>query len=210
MKYTYIIFFMTVVLQTSSPGQAVRGVGLKVGGASASQTWSYSSNGNLETERRWGFDVAVFAEWLNIPVFSFLTELHYVQKGMKESVPITNEQNPDGTGDYMTLSPRVDYLSVPILAKARLNDGEFSPFIVVGPRVDFLLQTRGEGFQVVLDKFEKVDFGVSVGAGLDIRTFEKVQLGFEFRFSPSLKDGYSTQFLNVRNSSMEFLIVAGF
>jgi hypothetical protein len=76
--------------------------------------------------------------------------------------------------------------------------------------VDFLLQTRGEGFQAVLDKFEKVDFGGTLGLGIEIRSFECFQLGFEFRFSPSLKDCYSSQFVSVRNTSLEFLLLAAF
>jgi hypothetical protein len=148
-------------------------------------------------------------EWLDIPMFSFSSEVHYIQKGMKISVPVTTETNPDGTGDYRTFSPRVDYLSVPILAKARFVDGQLSPYIIAGPRVDFLLQTKGEGFQVILDKFEKVDFGATVGVGVEVKSFEPVHLGVEFRFSPSFKDGYSSAFTKVRNSSMEFLLVAG-
>ena len=203
------IVLLTLIIHANSLSQAIRTIGVKVGGVTANQSWTYSSTPALPTERRWGIDVGVFFEWFNMPVFSLSSELHFIQKGMKLTLPITTPQNPEGTGEFKTLSPRVDYFSFPILAKARLNDDVFSPYLVAGPRVDFLLQTKAEGFQAVLDKFEKVEFGATVGAGFDIHTFANGNLGFEFRFSPSLKDGYSTQFLNVRNSSMEFLIVAG-
>lgn len=209
MKSTVIIL-LTLLIQATSHSQAIRNIGVKLGGVAANQSWTYSSIPSLPTERRWGIDVGVFIEWFNMPVFSLSSELHFIQKGMKLTLPITSEQNPEGTGRFVTRSPRVDYLSLPLLAKARLNDGVFSPYVVAGPRVDFLLQTKAEEFQAVLDKFETVEFGATVGAGMDIRAFEKMNLGFEFRFSPSLKDGYSTQFLSVRNTSMEFLIVAGF
>lgn len=208
MKSKYI-FLLVFVIQATSFSQAIRTVGVKVGAVSASQTWHYASIPDLDTERRWGIDFGVYAEWLNMPVFSFSTEVHYVQKGMKESLLITTEQNPDGTGEYLTRSPRVDYLSVPVLAKARLLDGELSPYIVADPRVDFLLQTKGEGFDLVLDRFAKVDFGATVGVGFEIKSLEVVKLGIEFRFSPSLKDGFSSAFMNVRNNSMEFFLVAG-
>lgn len=206
-KYIALLVF---IIQVTSFSQPIRTIGMKVGAVFASQTWNYATIPDLDTQRRWGIDLGFYLEWLNMPVFSFSTEIHYVQKGMKESLPITTEQNPDGTGEYLTRSPRVDYFSIPILAKARLNDGQFTPYVIVGPRVDFLLQTKGEGFQAVLEKFDKVDFGGTIGIGAEIRSFESIQLGIEFRFNPSLKDGYSSQFLQVRNSSLEFLLVAGF
>lgn len=209
MKSTVIIL-LTLLIQATSHSQAIRNIGVKLGGVAANQSWTYSSIPSLPTERRWGIDVGVFIEWFNMPVFSLSSELHFIQRGMKLSLPTITPQDPERTGQLVTRSPRLDYLSLPLLAKASLNDGVFSPYVVAGPRVDFLLQTKGEGFQAVFDKFEKVEFGVSVGAGIDLHAFDKVNLGFEFRFSPSLKDGYSTQFLSVRNTSMEFLIVAGF
>jgi len=209
MKSTFVIVFI-LFIQSIGSAQLIRTFGVKGGAVTASQTWDYVSPfTDLNTERRWGLDIGLFVEWLNMPVFSFSSEVHYIQKGMKISFPVTTEQNPDGTGENMTRSPRIDYVSVPVLAKARLMDTQLSPYIVAGPRVDFLLHTEGEGFQVILDKFEKIDFGATVGVGVEVKSFEPVQLGIEFRFSPSFKDGYSSAFTKVRNSSMELLFVAG-
>ncbi len=209
MKSKFVIAFL-LIIQSAGSAQIIRTIGVKGGAVSATQSWDYASPfTGFDTERRWGIDIGVFVEWLNLPVFSLSSEVHYIQKGMKLSLPITTEQNPDGTGEYWTRSPRVDYLSVPVLAKVRFLDAQLSPYIVAGPRVDFLLQTKGDGFEVVLDKFEKVDFGTTVGVGIEIKSFELVQLGIEFRFSPSFNDGYSSTYTKVRNSSMEFLFVAG-
>ena len=205
-----LVIVLLLIIQAAGSAQAIRTFGVKGGAVTASQTWDYVSPfTDLDTERRWGIDIGVFVEWLNMPVFSFSSEVHYIQKGMKISLPVTTEQNPAGTGEYWTRSPRVDYISVPMLGKARFMDAQVSPYIIAGLRVDFLLQTKGEGFEAVLDKFEKVDFGATVGAGIEVKSFEPVQLGIEFRLSPSFKDGYSSSFTKVRNSSMEFLLVAG-
>jgi opacity protein-like surface antigen len=176
----------------------------------ASQTWDYGTLANdLDTESRWGVDAGVFVEWLTMPVFSISSELHYMQKGMKLSILLTSEQDPEGWGEYLTRSPRVDYLSALVLAKARLLDHGVSPYLLAGPRLDVLLQTKGDGFELVLDRFRETDVGVTVGAGIEVNASDAVALGAEFRYSPSLSDGYSSG-LTVRNSSMEFLVVVGF
>jgi opacity protein-like surface antigen len=206
-----LLLALLLLVPVASSGQFIRAFGVKAGAALASQTWDYAASYNdLSTESRWGIDAGIYVEWLTIPVFSVSSEVHYIQKGMKFSVLLTSEQSPEGWGEYRTFLPRVDYLSTLLLAKARLLDGEISPYIVVGPRVDFLLQDRGEGFELVLDKFRDTDVGVTIGAGVEVKSFNLLTLGAEFRYSPSLNDGYSSAFLNVRNSSLEFLLVVGF
>jgi opacity protein-like surface antigen len=203
------VAFLIFVIQATALSQAIRTIGVKAGAVSASQTWDFESIPDLETRNRWGIDIGTYVEWLNIPVFSISTEIHYVQKGMRVSLPITTAQNPEGTGEYFTRSPRVDYLSIPILARARLSDGRFIPYVGAGLRVDILLQSKGDGFEAVIDKFDKVDFGVTIGLGAEIRSFENIQVGIEFRLSPSLKDSFASRYTLVRNSSMEFLFTIG-
>lgn len=203
-----IALVLLLIIQSISSAQAIRNAGVKVGGALASQSWEYAAHfTDLDTEPRWGVDIGVFVEWLNIPVFSLSSEMHYIQKGMSISVLIRTTENPEGTGEFASQSPRLDYLSLPLLGKVRFLDHPISAYVVVGPRVDFLLHTKGDGFEVVLDKFEKVDLGGTVGVGIDIDSFEFARVGIEIRFSPSFTDGYASDFLRVRNSSTEFLLV---
>jgi hypothetical protein len=206
-----VVVVLIFMFSFSSQAQAIRSWGFKIGAVSAFQTWDYASPfSDFETQHRLGVDVAVFAEWLDLRVFSISTECHYVQKGMAVSLPITTTQFPDGTGEYWTRSPRLDYLSIPVLAKIRLPDQRIAPYILIGPRLDLLLTINGDGFEVVLDKFRRVDFGGVLGIGMEINVREFASLGGEFRFSPSFADGYSTALTTVRNSSMEFLLVIGF
>lgn len=44
----------------------------------------------------------------------------------------------------------------------------------------------------------------------EVKPLGSLTLGMEFRYSPSLRDAYSSPFITVRNSSLEFLLVAGF
>lgn len=206
-----MIVALLLFIPIASTGQLLRTYGVKGGAVLASQTWDYLAPiSDLDTESRWGMDAGVFVEWLTMPVLSVSSEVHYIQKGMKLKVLLTNEQHPDGWGEYWIRSPRVDYLSAQLLAKARLWDQEISPYLLGGPRIDILLQTEGEEFELVLDKFRGTDIGATVGAGIEVHLLDPVTLGLEFRYSPSFNDGYSSAYMKVRNSSMEFLMVAAF
>jgi len=207
MKSKLLLTLLLLIAATSS-GQIIRAFGVKGGPLLASQTWDYAAPASdLETESRWGIDAGLFIEWLRIPVLSVSSEVHYVQKGMEVRFLLTSEQYPEGRGEYLTRSPRIDYLSALFLAKARLMEEGISPYVLAGPRLDFLLQTKGEGFEIVLDRFRETDIGVTLGAGVEVRSFDGVALGVEFRYSPSFRDGYSSSLLSVRNSSVEFLLV---
>jgi len=197
------VLFAFLIVQSSCWAQAIRTVGIKAGATAATQDWDRSSPFNdLETDHRWGVDVGLYVEWLNLPVFSLTSEIHYIQKGMSISLTVTTPQSPDGTGEYFTSLPRADYVSVPLLAKARFLDGQLLPYIVGGPRVDFLVGTKGEGFDLVVDNFEEIDFGATIGVGVEVNSFDPFHLGMEIRFSPSFTDSYSSSFTEVRNSSM--------
>lgn len=102
MKST-IIILLTLFIQATSHCQAIRTIGVKLGGVTANQSWTYSSMPSLPTERRWGIDVGVFFEWFTTPVLSLSSELHFIQKGMKLSLPITTPQNPEGTLGRFTI-----------------------------------------------------------------------------------------------------------
>jgi hypothetical protein len=201
-----IIIFICGVLTSATNAQFIRGYGLKIGAVSATQTWDYKTNTKFPADRRWGVDAGGYIEVLNIPYISLLGELHYIQKGFSMTLPVTTISQPDGTGEYITLKPRVDYLSVPVLAKLRFDLGKVFPYLLAGPRFDFLISKNPDGFQAVIDNFKNIDFGISLGAGFEVPLkFIKSVLA-EFRYSPSFTEAYSGSSLTVKNQSFEILI----
>ena len=190
--------------------QLVRSYGLKAGTAAANQNWEYASlPASLDTRTRWGLDIGAFVEWLNMPTFSVLSEVHYVQKGFKTEIPVTTEQFPEGNGTYLSFSPVVHYLSIPIMAKGRIDIGSATVYGFAGPRVDVLLSEQGDAFDAVVKNFKGSEFGASLGVGLETAQLGHFVVGLEFRYSPTFQDSYSTSLLSVRNRSMEMLIVIG-
>jgi hypothetical protein len=161
----------------------------------------------LDTSTRWGLDIGGFLEWFNTPIFSLVTEAHYLQKGFKVSFRVVSSTSPDVTGTVKTQSQQVNYFSIPVLLKCRATVAASSLYVLAGPRVDLLLGTPDQGFREVLDKLDSHDFGITIGVGAEAIAIGPFMLGGEFRYSPTLDNSYSTDLLTVRNTSLELLIV---
>jgi hypothetical protein len=160
----------------------------------------------MTTDYRWGITGGVYVELLDVPLLSLVAEVQYTQKGMSFSLPVTTESQPFGTGQFMTLSPRVDYLSFPLLAKLRLLFPILTPYIIAGPRADLLVYKKGDGFDAVIDEFKSTDVGATVGVGVEVNTPLPVGLLAEVRYNASLTDSFKNEFLTVRNRSFDFLV----
>ena len=206
MKKSVICLFLCCFLLTSE-AQLVKAYGVKAGAVTAGQDWKYSGfSSSIANNMRWGIDIGGYIEWLNIPVVSIVSELHYVQKGFKDEFIMTSQTGPDPIGTY-EVTPRIDYLSIPILVKLRMDLPSFSLYIIVGPRYDIMLSSDADFFGPT---FTKSDMGITAGGGLESTLIPGMIIGLEFQYSMSLQDIYSTDLLKVRNQSMEFLLVVGF
>jgi len=198
---------LIVLISTSNThAQLLRGFGLKVGAVSAYQSWKYASIPDLPTETRWGLTGAGFFEFFDLPLLSGVLEFQYTQRGMTLTLPVYTESNPEVPAYYRTNRPRVDYLSIPILAKVRLNTPLLVPYLVAGPRWDFLISKKGDGFDTVVDKFKTSEFNATFGIGVELSEFLPTVLIAEFRYNPSFSDAFNNNFLAVRNRSFDFLL----
>lgn len=201
-----IIMVSVLVLYSNTHAQLIRGYGIKLGAVAANQTWHYTSIPELPTDNRWGFTTVGFVEVLDISSLSVLVELQYSQKGMSETIPITSISQPEGTGQFITKSPRVDYLSIPVLVKARFSTPVIVPYLIAGPRLDFLLSKKGDGFDEVIDKFRTSELGATVGVGMEVASLLSISLLAEFRYNASFNDAFNNNLLTVKNRSLDFLL----
>jgi hypothetical protein len=201
-------FILAAFLSAASMthAQLVRSYGIKLGTVAANQSWKYADTPELTTSARWGITGGVYIELLDLPIVSVVGEIQYTQKGMRFSVPVTTESHPEGTGQFITESPRVDYLSIPVLAKVRLSFPAITPYLIAGPRADLLLSKKGDGFDPVVDNFKSTDVGGTLGLGVELHTLLPVGLLAEIRYNPSFRDAYKNEFLSVRNHSFDFLV----
>jgi len=210
-KIVFSFLTISILFCSSTYGQLIRDYGIKVGLASTNQNWIWPSQTFVTTSStsRQGIDVGLFVQWFNIPMISALTELHYIQKGAKvtTNIPITTAQYPDGTGQYLSYTTRINYLSLPILAKLRISLGILTPYLLAGPRFDYNLSNSNT---LYLNNFNKLDIGGTFGIGFELDKILPVHIGAEFCYSPTFQDSYSSQGLTAKNNSLEFLLVLSY
>lgn len=174
---------------------------------------------NHQIRSRLGINAGGFLEWFDTPLFSLLSEIAYVQKGMKEDIPITTEQYPDGTGEFINYDCGTNYLSFSLLPKVRYEVKELELHAVAGLRIDYSLSNfvRVDGrepistyskqhYQLLFDRFKKTQFGGTFGCGMQLKSLLPFSTGVEIRYSPNWQNSYSNAYMKIKNNSFEFLL----
>jgi hypothetical protein len=224
MKKLFIVLTLLLISISLSKAQVIRSYGLKAGVASTNQSWDWTGV-NITTSTHQSLDVGIFVEWLDNPFFNVVTEVHYLQKGANVATDIaiatanesfyyySDQTIPYLTGQDISYSTQIKYLSIPILAKLRVTWGLITPYILIGPRFDYYLSTNGTfppDYIGVPHDFNKLTIGGTFGIGIELPPFLPIQLAAEARYSPDFQDCYSYQTIAVRNRSMEFILALRF
>ncbi len=205
--------FFTVINTSSSNAQLIRTYGFKAGFIKAEQQWDYSPQSGIHASGIgliWGFDGGAFIELFNFQNFSLLTELHYIQKGRTVTVIATAAaDNPQG---YIDLGPeeikqRFEYISIPVLAKLRIENDMVTPYIALGPRLEYLVAHPPSP---VYDKFNKIELAVTGAAGVELYFGFTPKFLFEVNYSLDLTNSYKNENVTVNNRSISFLFGAEF
>ncbi|MBM4159991.1 MAG: PorT family protein [Ignavibacteria bacterium] len=214
MKKLLLPLILLMLSQTDvSSAQVIKSCGLKFAITSASQTFEYSnppwSGFGPTTVRRTGFNIGAFVEWFDIPYLSAISQIEYAQRGVGEEFIITgSDPTTAGTKHVYT---RLDYLSVPILAKPILPMGMVSPYLLVGPRADFLLHYQKnlplEGFY---KDFKKTAIGGTIGVGVESSSLLPIRLSVESRYNFDISNSFDNGFAKVRNNAFDFWLGVGF
>jgi len=214
-------FLLLLVLATSTivSSQPIKRYGAKIGVTSA--TWNWKTDGSTVRgiDNRLGLAIGVSVEWFHTSIFSLLTELHFVQKGMKENIPITTEQYPEGTGEFVKHNVRLDYLSFEVLPKFRFDADIAELYTIAGFRLDMSLSNSvtvegreplrtqsAQFYQSLVDRFKSPQFGGTIGVGVQSDSLFPLPMGMEFRYSPDFQSAYSESIWNIKNTSFEFLL----
>jgi DNA-binding protein YbaB len=156
----FILLFLIVFISGVSQAQLLRGAGIKLGLTIANQDWDHTIIA-VDPNSRAGFNIGVFAEFLDMPVFSVVAELNYVQKGVSDLEAEIADQLFDG-------SVRLNYLNISALGKLRMDFIAVSPYLVAGPKLDIELSRDAVVNNLVIDNFKKERLGFKIGLGTEI------------------------------------------
>jgi hypothetical protein len=200
MRVRCVVLPLVAVMLLCSVSAASLHYGVKGGLSLATQDFDYSSGWSFDVSYRSGLAAGVFVERGWGSGFGVLAEVLYVQKGMEFQVIVTDPDDPEATGTR-TVAERLDYVSLSVLLKKKVDFEGWDAYGAAGPRFDFMLGYDAEGgFDSVYDDFSDFDVGADVAIGADIG-----RLLVEVRYSPTFTKSYQTDLLEVTNSGLEVL-----
>lgn len=203
----FVIFFFLVSI-SSSYSQILKGYGIKIGGTISHQNWDYtpiSPVRGFDPDNKIGFNIGVFAELIDIPNLRLVTELNYVQKGIQKEIVKTESEYPDGVGSVLW-KMRIDYLNLSIMVKPMMDLGMFSPYLLIGPRLDYEIgKSLAYDQASFYDEFKKSRLGLKVGLGSEIKIIG-LKLVTEFIYDLDFTELYKNENVKVTTDSFDFRI----
>ncbi len=215
MKLSSVLRFISVAALlsfASAQAQLLNAFGVKAGINSSTSNIELRAFGgeSLDTKRRTGIHAAIFAEWLKLPVFSVVTQVEYAQRGFIDEIPVTGEDSPELLG-YATSNTRLDYLSVPMLLKLKIPGASILPYVLAGPRFDFLVNREAGNYELGNMSFPNLfapDFkdqttGGTVGLGMTTGKALLLPLLLELRYNFDFNDSADTRAIRAKNNSVD-------
>ncbi len=152
-----LLLYIAIVFGSfTAKAQIVDAVGVAGGITYGIHEW-YPSEFNTQERYLLGFNAAGLVEFFHNPYYRWRVELSYNQMGSKELVT----QMYTNRTTYITLN---NYLKI----QYRLNF--IMPYILVGPRLEYLLINSPQIYSDVIGTFPKLWFTVAGGVGFELIT----------------------------------------
>ena len=163
-----LLFFATLTVD----GQFIGSAGLKAGVSMANQSHRITPiDYTIKTDPVTGPGIAIFMEAFRGNHFSFQTDLSFVAKGSKtttESVTVNHLENDRiivNEGDPKV--SRFYYLCLSPMARYRIDLKRITPYAILGPRMDFLLEYKTDS-DYPLEEQNKIIPGLTGGLGAEL------------------------------------------
>lgn len=184
----------------AAKAQILDAVGVAAGATFGKHQWN-PSEFNTQERYIWGFNGAGMVEFFHGPTFRWRVEVEYNQMGSKELI-------------YQEYKNRTTYITLNNYLKIQYRLNWIMPYILVGPRVEYLLINRPQIYGDVIGRFPKFWFTGAAGVGFELinrslwRPFIE---GFYNRdILPSYRGSYITTAGNIQYSAIRTIYYTGF
>jgi hypothetical protein len=169
----HITALILLVFSCFTCGQSNYTFGAKAGVSLANQGYKFTPiDYTLETEAIVGPVFSIFIEAFRAAHFSFQLDISYALKGSRsriQSVTVNHLENDQITvNEGEETRSTFKYLSLAPMARYRFGQGSLTPFILLGPRIDILLDYSTNSAYPLNDQ-NKTIVGLTIGAGLEYK-----------------------------------------
>jgi len=171
--------------------------GLSASTHDATGEWSY------DTDYRTGIDAGAFVSWRFAFSTALLMELHYVQNGhdgIEGWNPATSE-GPPAPSDF-----RIDYISVPFLARIDMPVGDLPTYLLLGPYFNFKVGEDAEVKQYYADNLETFTFGGAVGFGHQWQIAARMAMFGEALYRHDFMKAFDLNGIKLNNRAFSILV----
>lgn len=152
----YFLLFIFSFSFGTSRAQILDAVGLAGGITYGTHEWN-PSEFNTQERSLLGFNVAGLVEFFHNPYYRWRVEASYNQMGSKELV-------------YQMYTNRTTYITLNNYLKIQYRLSFLMPYILIGPRIEYLLINSPQVYGDIIGTFPKFWFTVAGGVGVELIT----------------------------------------
>lgn len=153
MRYFKVIFFLACIATAPVQAQFLNSVGIAGGITYGDHKWD-PSEFNTQERSLLGFNIAALAEFSQNKRFRWRVEVEYNQMGSKELV-------------YTMYKNRTTYITLNNYLKIQYRLDWFMPYLLIGPRLEYLLINSPQKYGDDIGAFPKIWFTGAVGVGFE-------------------------------------------
>ena len=152
--------------------------------------------------------LALFVETFKGNRFSFQVDVGYVVKGSSSTTQSVTVNHLDNdrivVNEGEAVSSKFAYLTIAPMARYRWDLQSLTPYLLLGPRVDFLLNYKS-GSDYELDTQSLSLLGLTCGAGLEYR-LQNLGVFAELQFQPDLSPVSNEEPLLINNNILSLTL----
>jgi len=134
--------------------------------------------------------------------FSIQPEIWFIQKGIKFTgsgrVTVSNGYETQSFNVDETMTMQTDYAELSVFARYSITDSKVIPYLYCGPNFGYLIISKMK-VKVAIDGdsdtesekysgFEDLDVGLSVGGGLDFSKKLRIDVRYQYGFTPVVNE----------------------
>jgi len=207
------LLLLILIISSNVRAQIFQNVSFKAGYVSSDVSYSIN-NETLETfESKGGVFLSISKEFLLSDIFSIKPYLGYYQKGFNENWLETNE-NGEIVKEILAKT-YLDYISLIFTATIKYDNPIITPYISIGPRLDFLINKKNGMIEFTnvsiesfwADRVSKWSYGASIIVGVDYKIADDLSLILEGSYNPDisdlLRDSAFKDFMKMKNNTFD-------